>query len=48
MRARKARDSAYKGDDELDWKALKQAFTDPFIPLASLLLSRSRYVYGSM
>ena len=38
MRARKARESFYKGPDEFSWRFVRMAFTDPFIYAISVLL----------
>lgn len=38
MQARKVREAIYKGPDHFDWKYAKQAFMDPFVYAAALLL----------
>jgi predicted MFS family arabinose efflux permease len=47
MRARKARDLRFKGDDKFSWTYAKRAFTDPFVYLAaSLLFASSIPLFG--
>lgn len=38
MKARKARDIVYKGDDTFSWAYVRMALSDPFIYLAASLL----------